>query len=92
MRITIEGDENGKKRRYIYRLLDKGCMKIKNTSMARTTGYTATAIANYFLQNKLEVGICTPETLGAQDGAYRFILDYLKQRNVDYRIEEFTLN
>lgn len=92
VRITIEGDENGKKRRYIYRLLDKGCEKSKNTSMARTTGYTATAIANYFLQNKLESGICAPEALGDQSGAYKFILDYLKQRNVDYRIEEFTLD
>lgn len=92
MRITIEGDENGKKRRYIYRLYDEGCEQTKNTSMARTTGYTATAIANYFLQNKLEAGVCAPETLGAQDGAYEYIFDYLKNRNVDYRVEEFTLD
>jgi len=92
MRITIEGDENGKQRRYIYRLLDKGCEQTKVTSMARTTGYTATAIANYVLQNKLEEGICAPEALGAIDGAYQFILDYLQHRNVEYKIEEFTLD
>lgn len=92
MRITIEGDENGKKRRYIYRLLDRGCEQTKTSSMARTTGYTATAIANYVLQNKIESGVIAPETLGAQEGAYKFILDYLKQRNVEYRIEEFTLD
>lgn len=92
MRITIEGDENGKKRRYIYRLLDKGCEKTKTSSMARTTGYTATAIANYVLQNKMESGVIAPETLGAKEGAYKFILDFLKQRHVDYRIEEFTLD
>lgn len=92
MRITIEGDENGKQRRFIYRLLDKGCSESKTSSMARTTGYTATGMANYVLQNKPEAGVIAPETIGAKDGAYKFLLDYLKQREVDYRIEEFTLN
>ncbi len=90
MRITVEGEENGKKRRYIYRMLDKG--NEETTSMARTTGYTATAVANYVLANPPQEGIIAPETLGAQDGAYTFILDYLKKRNVDYRVEEFTLD
>ena len=92
MRITVEGDKNGKKRRYIYRMLDKGCDQTKTTSMARTTGYTATAITNFILQNKIESGVFAPESLGSMDGAYHFILDYLKQRNVEYRIEEFTLD
>lgn len=81
-----------KNRRYIYRLLDKGCSESKTSSMARTTGYTATAIANYFLLNNFEPGICAPEVLGSIDGAYQFILDYLQQRNVDYKVEEFTLD
>lgn len=92
MRITIEGDENGKKRRYIYRLLDKGCVESKTSSMARTTGYTATAMANYVLQTPIQAGVIAPEVIGAKDGAYQFIMDYLKQRDVDYRLEESTLN
>jgi len=91
MRVTIEGDRNGKQRRYIYRLLDKGCEKTRTTSMARTTGYTATAIANFVTLNKIEPGIIAPEALGAMEGAYQFILDYLSDRGVEYRIEEFTL-
>jgi lysine 6-dehydrogenase len=91
MRITIEGDQNGKKRRYIYRLLDKGSENPKLTSMARTTGYTATAVANYVSKNKIEPGVFAPETIGALDGGYTFVLDYLKERGVEYRIEEFTL-
>ncbi|MGX5174059.1 saccharopine dehydrogenase family protein [Aliikangiella sp. IMCC44653] len=89
LRVTIEGEENGKTRRYIYRMIDHGTDT--TTSMARTTGYTATAIANFVLANNIEAGILAPETLGAQEGAYQFILNYLKERNVDYRIEEFTL-
>jgi len=91
MRITIEGDRNGKQRRVIYRLLDHGCEASKTSSMARTTGYTATAMANYLLNNKLDPGVLAPETIGAREGAYDFMLNYLQARGVDYRIEEFTL-
>ena len=92
MRITMEGEENGKNRKYIYRLLDNGCEQSKTSSMARTTGYTATAMANFVTQNPIEPGVFAPESIGAIDGAYQFILDYLKQRNVEYRIEEFTID
>ncbi|MET1255494.1 saccharopine dehydrogenase family protein [Aliikangiella maris] len=91
IRITIEGEENGKRRRYIFRMLDKTCEQTKTTSMARTTGYTATAIVNFIVNNKLEPGVYAPESIGAIEDAYQFILDYLKQRNVEYRIEQFTL-
>lgn len=91
MRITIEGDRNGKKRKIIYRMLDNGSADNKTTSMARTTGYTATAIVNFVTQNKIESGVLAPEAIGAMDGAYQSILDYLTERDVEYRIEEFTL-
>lgn len=88
VRTTIEGDENGKKRRYIYRMLDKTDQENNISSMARTNGYTASAVANYVLSNKLEAGICAPETLGALDGAFKYILDYLEHRGIIYRAEE----
>ncbi len=91
VRTTIEGDENGKKRRYIYRMLDKTDKESSISSMARSNGYTASAVVNYVVQNKLPNGVSAPETLGAIDGAYKFILDYLKERNIDYRVEETTL-
>jgi saccharopine dehydrogenase-like NADP-dependent oxidoreductase len=56
--------------------------------MARTNGYTASAVANFVLSNKLEAGICAPETLGALDGAFKYILDYLEHRGIIYRAEE----
>ncbi|PJF33978.1 MAG: saccharopine dehydrogenase, partial [Phototrophicales bacterium] len=92
LRVTIEGEENGKQRRYIYRMIDYGDKENNLSSMARTTGYTATAIANFVLLNKPESGICAPEKLGAVDGAFEFVFDYLKQRDVDYRVESFTIN
>ena len=92
VRTTIEGDENGKKRRFIYRMLDKTDKNSDISSMARANGYTATAVVNFVLQNRLQPGMCAPETLGAIDGAYKFILDYLDKRDINYRIEETTLN
>lgn len=91
MRTTIEGEENAKNKRYIFRMLDKGCEQTGISSMARTTGYTATAIANYLLVNKQQPGIIAPEVLGASESAYRYIIDYLAERNVNYRVEDFTL-
>lgn len=91
MRITIDGEENSKKRRYIYRMLDRGDKKENISSMARTSGYTATAVANYLLNHPLESGICAPEKLGAIKGCYDYIFNYLKDRGLDFRIEEFTL-
>lgn len=92
VRTTIEGDENGKKRRYIYRMLDKTDRQSEISSMARSNGYTATAVTNFVLQNKLQAGICAPETLGAIDGAFKFILAYLEQRDIHYRAEETIID
>jgi len=92
VRTTIEGDQNGKKRRYIYRMLDKTDRQSEISSMARSNGYTATAVTNFVLQHKLQAGICAPETLGAIDGAFKFILAYLEQRDIHYRAEETIID
>ena len=46
MRIVIEGIENGDPKKYQYYLLDKFDRETDIISMARTTGYTCTAVAN----------------------------------------------
>jgi len=92
VRTTIEGDENGKKKRYIYRMLDKTDKQSNISSMARSNGYTATAVTNFVLQNNIQSGICAPETLGALDGAFKFILDYLEKRSIHYRAEETIID
>ncbi len=92
VRTTIEGDQNGKKRRFIYRMLDKTDKDSNISSMARSNGYTATAVTNFVLQNKLQPGICAPETLGAIDGAFKYILDYLEKRDIQYRAEETIID
>ncbi len=57
--------------------------------MARTTGYTATAAAIYFLAGKFnQKGIIPPEYLGFDEVSFKYILDYLAERNVNYNVEK----
>ena len=46
MRIVVEGKQNGKSLRHIYNLLDYYNPDTETSSMARTTGYTCTAMVN----------------------------------------------
>lgn len=87
MRITIEGKENGNEKSYIYNLYDKYDRKTNMTSMARTTGYTCTAAANLVIEGKFNrKGICPPEYLGSEEKNFKFILEYLKERGVIFRV------
>lgn len=91
MRITIEGRKQGEKEKYIYNLLDKFDEENGITSMARTTGYTATAVANLMLEGMFnQPGINPPEFIGKTSGHLKFILEYLKERNIIYKKEKIS--
>ena len=84
MRIKIIGDEGGKKVCYTYNLLDK--YQEKTISMARTTGYTCTAVANLIIGKKYDTkGISPPEFLGNH---FEEINKYLGDRNVIYTAQK----
>lgn len=92
MRVIVEGEEKGKKKRYTYDLFDRYSHETKTSSMARTTGYTATAAANLVLNAQYKKkGIISPEMLGEDEGAFSFILSYLKNRKVNYQVKEEIL-
>ena len=87
MRIKISGDENGKQVCYTYNLLDK--YQDKTISMARTTGYTCTAVANLVIEGKYDKkGISPPEFLGEH---FNEVNKYLGDRNVIYNIQKQEL-
>jgi len=57
--------------------------------MARTTGYTCSAVANLVLDGKFKrVGISPPEYVGIEEENFRYVLNYLKERQVNYRKSE----
>lgn len=86
MRVIIKGYENKIPITYTYNLFDEYDKQTQTSSMARTTGYTCCAAAELILQNKFtQKGIVVPEYLGKKEKAYRFILDYLGERNIHYQ-------
>jgi len=88
MRVTLKGEnQSGKIEKVVYNLYDEYCTKTQTSSMARTTGYTATAIANMFLEGLFtEKGVFPPELIGKSEVCYNYILNYLKERNIHYII------
>jgi len=91
MKITIKGiDSKGEKKEVIYDLYDEFCQKTQTSSMARTTGYTATAAAGLILNDLFnENGVFPPELVGKNKACYEFVLDYLKERGINYTKSEF---
>lgn len=87
MRVILSGDENGKQKEIIYDLHDEYDPAEKLSSMARTTGFTGTAGAELIL-NKLfaEKGIFPPELVGRNENCFKYVMGYLKERNVVYKI------
>jgi saccharopine dehydrogenase-like NADP-dependent oxidoreductase len=87
MRIVIEGLENGNPKKYQYNLLDRFDRKSNTISMARTTGYTCTAAANLLLDGGFStLGVNPPEYLGEAEGNLTYILKYLEERGVVYKL------
>ena len=86
MRIEIEVMEKGQKGTHTYDILDRYDPKTQTTSMARTTGYTATAAVAWLLAgNKLAPGVYPPELWAKADGVLGFVLRHLAERGVVYR-------
>ncbi|WP_303919112.1 saccharopine dehydrogenase family protein [Draconibacterium sediminis] len=89
MRIVIKGVENGTEKTFTYHLLDKYDRETQTISMARTTGYACTSVANLVLDGTFNsIGVNAPEAVGAQPGNLGYIFQYLKERGVIYQLSE----
>lgn len=86
MRITLKGENSkGQIEEVTYNLHDEYCQNTKTSSMSRTTGYTATAAANMFLEGLFsEKGVFPPELVGKHETCFNYFLNYLKERNIHY--------
>jgi saccharopine dehydrogenase-like NADP-dependent oxidoreductase len=66
-----------------YHLYDEFDLDSQTSSMARTTGYTATASINLILEDLWNAyGVFPPEMVGVKPECMQFILQYLSRRNV----------
>ncbi|HUX57388.1 MAG TPA: saccharopine dehydrogenase C-terminal domain-containing protein [Bacteroidales bacterium] len=88
MRITLRGEnEKGKVEEVVCNLYDEYSIGTQTSSMARTTGYTATAVANMFLEGLFtNKGVFPPELIGKDEVCYNYIMNYLYERGIHYKI------
>lgn len=86
MRVTLKGENaQGEIEEITYNLYDEYCKATQTSSMARTTGYTATAAANMFLEGLFsEKGVFPPELIGKYEACFNYFINYLKDRNIYY--------
>lgn len=91
MRIMVEGEKGGIKKRYTYDLFDSYDPVTKVHSMARTTGYAATMALRMLAKGLYtRKGVSAPEFVGKHKQCVDFMLDGLENRGVIYKetIEE----
>ncbi len=92
MRIHVEGrDESGKKK-LVYELYDQYDEHAKLSSMARTTGFTATANAELILSGRFGgKGVFPLELIGLDKECFDFVMSYLEERNIRFIVHHTDL-
>ena len=91
VRIVVEGTKNGQRERHTFNLVDHYNPATETMAMARTTGYTCTAMVNLVARRVwMQPGLATPEIVGRDTGAYDAVISHLRERDVylDVEIEE----
>lgn len=86
MQVMVEGEKDGKKMRFTWDLADFYDRPTGIHSMARTTGYTATAAARMVLAGIYrKKGLSAPEYIGFEPECVDFMLKDLTKRGVIYK-------
>lgn len=83
MRLIISGVEDGKPVTFTYDMCDEYDPTTGALSMARTTGYTCTAVTRLVLEGGYsQIGISPPEFVGRAEGCWERVRRYLEERGV----------
>ncbi|MFO7828823.1 MAG: saccharopine dehydrogenase C-terminal domain-containing protein, partial [Bacteroidales bacterium] len=89
MRVILKGEEKGTQKEIVYDLLDEYDKEEKISSMARTTGFTATAATDMILNGIFnQKGMFPPELVGKIPECFHYIINYLKERKIIYKKTE----
>ncbi|MFO7632955.1 MAG: saccharopine dehydrogenase C-terminal domain-containing protein [Caldilinea sp.] len=88
LQIVVDGVESGRTVRYSYELIDRFDAATGVTSMARTTGYTCTAVARLVASGAFrQPGVCPPEYVGQTPGCCDAVLSDLAARGVRFEVK-----
>lgn len=90
MRVEVTGQMDGQEKTITYNLYDEYDPATQVSSMARTTGYTCTAAANYLLEGRFAgAGVYPPEEVSRNNSdCLDYFLNHLADRGVIYRKSE----
>jgi saccharopine dehydrogenase-like NADP-dependent oxidoreductase len=81
--VGVEGRQGGREVRHVFRMLDRYDPHTGTLSMARTTGYTATAAVRMLVEGLyMEPGIAPAELIGRHNEPFEFMLRCLRERKV----------
>lgn len=85
LKLLIESEN----KRIILNLFDKYDDETNTTSMARTTGYTCTAVSRLLLNNIYsKKGISSPEFIGMENQCYEFVINYLRSERISVKLTD----
>jgi saccharopine dehydrogenase-like NADP-dependent oxidoreductase len=83
MRVIVEGRGQVGRERHTFELLDRYDRASATTSMARTTGFTCTAVVRLLARGLFSrAGMAPLELIGAEPGCYAFVMRELASRGV----------
>mgnify|MGYP001826973664 FL=1 len=83
MRVQVEGRKGGRLERHTFDLFDRYDRLAGVSSMARTTGYTCTAMVRMLAKGLYtEPGITPPEFVGRDQACFDFVMEELASRNI----------
>ena len=89
MRVEVEGVRDGEAVRVRYDLLDRFDHESGITSMARTTGFTCTAMVRVLAAGLYsEPGLSPPELVGRDQVCFDSIMEHLEERGVRFEVTE----
>lgn len=92
MRVAVEGEKDGRRLRLAWDLLDRYDRETRTTSMARTTGYTCTAMVKLLAAGLwTQPGVTPPELVGREPAAFDFVMRHLADRGIVFRETVETL-
>ena len=91
MRVIIEGVKNKKNIKYIFDLYDEFDEENMHSSMSRTTGFTCSAGVDLITKKYFkEHGVFPPEEVGENDKSYEYVMNYLKDKNININKKQFN--
>jgi lysine 6-dehydrogenase len=90
--IKVSGMKRGRRIEYAYRVFDHYDEKRRVTSMARTTAYTASVVAQFLAQKTItDKGVIPPEKLGMNERFFEKLTNHMKKKGIAIKEEKRIL-